>query len=111
MSVASRVAGPQLYRASKPLRDRKLLAWVRSLPCAVCGWRGVESAHTGPHGIGQKASDDTAIPLCRRDHRTGPRSLHLLGPVEFERVHGLDIAALRERLQRDWKMLCERRVA
>ena len=64
----------------KPVRNSEYLRWIRTLPCAVCrATRGVEAAHTGPHGLGQKSSDLSAIPLCARHHRTGPDSYHKLG--------------------------------
>jgi hypothetical protein len=83
------------YARSLPARDPKYRALVRTLPCAICGanW-GVEAAHCGSHGIGQKASDLNCIPLCRRCHRTGTQALDKLGPVEFGRVHGTDVGIL-----------------
>ncbi len=84
-----------------PQRNKKYLAFVRSLPCAVCGsQRHIEAAHTGPHGMGQKSSDLAAIPLCTNHHRTGPQSYHKLGPQRFAQLHGLDSAALVARLNR-----------
>jgi hypothetical protein len=78
-----------------PQRNRKYLALVRSQPCAVCASRRPsEAAHTGPHGLGQKSSDFSAIPLCRRHHRIGNDSYHALGPRRFADMHGLDIPAL-----------------
>jgi len=112
MIVSFRVATPRLYEPSKPERDAKYRVWVRSLPCAVCGTRrGIEAAHTGSHGLGQKASDKSCIPLCCRDHKTGPQSLHNLGPVEFERVHALSIGELRERLNMVWGSIQRRKAA
>lgn len=87
------------YERLKPIRDRKYLAFVRSLPCLVCcSIKRVEAAHFGPHGLGQKASDLSAIPLCRIHHRKGPHSIHALGPVRFQEVHKLDILAMIEKL-------------
>ena len=84
---------------SKPIRDRKYLAWIRTQPCAVCGsTRNIEAAHVGPHGLGQKASDRSTIPLCARHHRTGNDSVHSLGPRKFEAVHSLGLAELVRRL-------------
>jgi hypothetical protein len=60
--------------------------------------RAVEAAHTGPHGLGQKSSDLSAIPLCGRHHRTGDDSYHKLGPRKFAEVHQLDTAAIAARL-------------
>ncbi len=55
--------------------SRRHLARVASLPCSVCGVRGVECHHPRGHefGTGQsmKASDYFAIPLCPKHHRTG----------------------------------------
>jgi len=83
----------------KPVRNPEYLKWIRTLPCAVCRTkRGVEAAHTGPHGLGQKSSDLSAIPLCARHHRTGPDSYHELGPRKFAEAHRLDISAIVRRL-------------
>ena len=79
----------------KPPRSRTYLAWIRTLPCAVCGeTRGIEASHTGPHGLGQKSSDYSTIPLCARHHRSGVDSYHKLGPRKFSQRHDLDIPAL-----------------
>lgn len=81
----------------KPTRNLKYLAWIRTLPCLVCGrTMGVEAAHTGPHGMAQKSPDTSAIPLCARHHRTGRDSYHRLGPRAFERHHHFDIRAVVE---------------
>jgi hypothetical protein len=58
----------------------------------------VEAAHTGPHGLGQKSSDLSAIPLCQRHHRTGDDSIHKLGPAVFQDVHEIRIAEIVRRL-------------
>src|SRR4030095_4849839 len=77
-----------------PQRNRQYLAFIRSLPCAVCGTRRqIEAAHTGPGGLAE-SSDFSAIPLCLKDHRTGPCSYHRLGTRKFAEVHDLDITAL-----------------
>ena len=83
----------------KPVRNPTYLRWIRSLPCAVCRTtRGVEAAHTGPHGLGQKSSDLSAIPLCARHHRTGNDSYHKLGPRKFAEAHRLNVPAIVARL-------------
>jgi hypothetical protein len=83
----------------KPARNRKYLAWIRTLPCLVCRrTSGVEAAHTGPHGMAQKSPDTSAVPLCARHHRTGRDSYHKLGARAFERRHGLNIPAIVARL-------------
>lgn len=83
----------------KPRRNLRYLAWIRTQPCLVCGaQRGIEASHTGPHGLGQKSSDTSAIPLCVRHHRTGNDSYHKLGPRKFALAHNLDIPAIVRRL-------------
>jgi len=58
----------------------------------------IEAAHTGPHGLSQKSSDLSAIPLCARHHRTGDDSYHKLGPRKFAAVHQLNVRAIIARL-------------
>ena len=83
----------------KPQRNPRYLAWIRAQPCCVCGaTRGIEASHTGPHGLGQKSPDSSAIPLCAKHHRTSPDSYHRLGPRKFAQKHDLDIPAIVRRL-------------
>ena len=88
----------------KPVRNPGYLQWIRTLPCSVCRTtRAVEAAHTGPHGLSQKSSDLSAIPLCVRHHRTGDDSYHKLGPRKFAEVHQLNIRAIVARLsEKPW---------
>jgi hypothetical protein len=79
----------------KPRRDSRYLQWIRTLPCLVCrATRNIEAAHTGPHGLGQKSPDSTAIPLCTRHHRIADDCYHKLGPGKFAQVHNLDIPGI-----------------
>ena len=83
----------------KPTRHPEYLRWIRTLPCSVCRTtRAVEAAHTGPHGLSQKSSDWSAIPLCAKHHRTGDDSYHRLGPRKFSEVHHLNIPVIVARL-------------
>ena len=83
----------------RPQRNPRHLAWIRTLACCVCGiTRGIEASHTGPHGLGQKSPDSSAIPLCAKHHRTGADSYHRLGPRKFSEEHNLDIPAIVRRL-------------
>ena len=83
----------------KPQRNPKYLAFIRSLPCTVCKvTRGVQAAHTGPHGMGQKSSDLSAIPLCHEHHTNGRDSYHVLGPRKFGERHNLNVSAIVRRL-------------
>lgn len=90
---------PKLRRG--PERCPSYLAWIRTLPCAVCHRRfGVEAAHTnalGPRGFGQKSSDFSAIPLCFWHHRADPDSYHAIGERRFVERFRLDL----DRLVRD----------
>jgi hypothetical protein len=87
-----------------PARDAMYLRWIRSLDCAVCGFgSGIEAAHTGSHGLGQKSSDCQSIPLCVEHHRMGRLALHVLGPAEFQRVHHINIATLVAELNEQWQ--------
>jgi hypothetical protein len=61
----------------------------------VGGIFGSGSMHTGPHGIGQKASDLDALPGCPTCHR----ELHQIGPVAFQEKHRIDFANLRAMFQ------------
>lgn len=83
----------------RPWRDSRYLRWIRTFPCAVCGSsRYIEAAHTGPHGLGQKSADSTAIPLCITHHRNGKDSYHKLGPRAFAEAHNLNISELVTKL-------------
>jgi hypothetical protein len=83
MGVASRA----VYQQAPPVRDEAYKRWIRSQPCVVCGTRRrIEAAHTGPHGIGQKASDLSCLPLCADQHA----EMHQ-GVQDFQERHGIDI--------------------
>lgn len=56
-------------------RDIDYMLWVKTLPCLLAGVDGagpctgvVEADHAGLRGMGQKAPDDTCIPLCSGHH-------------------------------------------
>lgn len=64
-------------KRSKPrrgrVRDEAHLAFVRTLPCCAPGCDRVDAseAHheTTERGMGQKADDRRAMPMCRKHHR------------------------------------------
>lgn len=72
----------------KPKRGEDLehLNRVRELPCCICGMEPSEAHHIrdGQVGMGQKASDYEAIPLCFICHRVGPYSIHHMGTRAWE---------------------------
>lgn len=74
----------------KPARDPQYRRWIKSLPCFACGrnWL-VDPAHTGPHGISQKASDYNCIPLCRDCHQSYDKA-----PYDFQHVRSWDMPAV-----------------
>ena len=87
----------------KPTRDRAYLTFVRAHTCCACSsWRGVEAAHTGSRGLGQKADDSSAIPLCQKCHRTATASYHALGKIRFAERFQLNIPAIVAELLREW---------
>jgi hypothetical protein len=67
-------------------RDTPRMLWCKTLPCALARpgapcielWRGppdvdacdgpIEAHHAGERGTGQKAPDDTVVPLCKHHH-------------------------------------------
>ena len=88
---------------NKPARNALYRAWIRSLPCVACGsMLNVEAAHTGPHGLTQKASDYTCIPLCHAHHRTGNDALDKIGREAFQRYFSLRIDDLVQELNWQW---------
>ncbi len=114
-------------KGAKPERDPKYLVYVHELPCACCvgieallrfctgthTWGDVadlmanlkgptEAAHMGPHGIAQKASDWTCIPLCARHHREGPDSAHKLGK-RFAKHHRIKLAKFQAKLRAEYE--------
>jgi len=96
-----RYTRPKAKRARRrrgPQRSPEYLAWIRTLCCAVCQRTvAIEAAHTcvlGVRGIGQKASDYSAIPLCCWHHRLDFDSYHRLGERRFGELHSLDLQKL-----------------
>lgn len=83
-----------------PWRSPAYLAWIRSLPCCVCGAPPQsEASHHGPRGVSQKATDLRAVPLCGDDHRhwhqhgtlpgrTRDQSERFLDARAFEAIEG-----------------------
>ncbi|MDT4743669.1 ERF family protein [Bradyrhizobium sp. WYCCWR 12699] len=62
------LALPKLKRQ----RDRQHLRFVAKQPCLVCGRQPCDPHHVRfaqAHGLGQKVSDEYAVPLCRAHHR------------------------------------------
>ena len=93
----------------KPARSRKYLDWIRTLPCLCCGAKA-EAAHTGSHGMAQKASDFSAVPLCWWHHREGGCAIHK-GVRAFVAFWQLDLALVVETLNRWYESDSDRQYA
>lgn len=92
-------------RPQPPNRDAKYLAWIRKFPCCACGSaRNIEAAHTGPHGLGQKADDYKTLPMCLECHRTGKHAYHKIGRIDWEAVQEKSVEELISFYQRLWKL-------
>lgn len=100
--IRKRRRAPRFGARRGPERNPAYLDYIRTLPCLVCGTWPVEAAHSGPHGMAQKASDYTAVPLCYVHHRTGRDAHHVLGR-KFEAHHGIDFAAVTARLRAEFE--------
>lgn len=59
------------------MKDRNHIARIKAMDCALCGASGPSDAHhiREGQGMGQRASDYLAVPLCKDCHQ-GPNGLH-----------------------------------
>ena len=73
-----------------PGRSEEYLDYVRSLACGVCSERPTVAHHVMSAGVGQKGSDFSAIPLCRKHHR----EVHVKGWLHFEQEHTIVLHAV-----------------
>jgi len=75
---------------TKPIRSAKHLAYVRTLPCCVCGNDQDIQAHHLTHirsnGISVKSDDSLAVPLCGENHYL----LHWMGERSYWKERNLD---------------------
>lgn len=57
----------------KPYRDKRYLEWIRSQPCAGCGWPAhlgnIDAHHVETGGTSTKCGDDITVPLCNANAR------------------------------------------
>lgn len=92
---------PAMYMARpKPRRweSEKYLAFVRKLPCRVCGKTAGIAHHLIGHGegkMGSKASDLFTVPLCNEHHQSLHRDVN-----RWEQQHGSQLWHLKETLNR-----------
>lgn len=88
---------------SKTKRPRQTddghLKWIRTLPCLICGKRGVHAAHIRmaalrygkrETGKSEKPSDKWTLPLCAEHHTDGPEAQHRGSEAAFWQRYGID---------------------
>lgn len=65
--------------------SKRRVAYIKELPCVVCGNGPCENAHIKSGGVGRKAEYTDIIPLCTTCHRTqhqhGWKALSLDAPT------------------------------
>lgn len=83
-------------------RNPKYLAYLRRLPCECCGREPSDPAHTGNtgKGMGMKAWDLDAIPLCRRCHDR----YHAIGELAWLDETGIRLEDSRRRLRTGFEL-------
>ena len=86
-----------------PIRDKKYLDWIKSLPCVVClskHYYHISEPHhiplKGNSGKGTKTDDTRAIPLCNNHHS----EYHQHGRDTFSIKYNLDYEESIERLNK-----------
>ena len=94
----------------RPIRDRKHLAFVASLPCCVSGWIPVQVHHllrTPEKAMGRRSGDNHVIPLHWEMHTR----LHSSGnETRFLEIHGIDGPSLAKALYEasgDYEQSCK----
>ena len=93
-------SSPKKRSGKGPARDYKYRAWIRSLPCAVCG-RPAQAAHSGSDGgMKQKASDYSCVPLCITHHEEYDSGL--TSNAAFEQAYAVNFRELTQRLRGLW---------
>lgn len=90
-----------MFAKQKPWRSKKYLTWlVKNLPCCVCGARADHAHHiigVGHYGgMGTKAPDSLAMPVCCRHHDEIHRDPNIW-PDQFQWVMETLQKALEER--------------
>lgn len=68
----------------KRIKSEKYKAWVRKLPCVICGNIQTDPHHQQKKGegkMGGKADDTRCIPLCLAHHTGGGTPQHPGDPL------------------------------
>jgi hypothetical protein len=74
---------------SKTFRSPKYLDFIRSKPCLMCGSPAPSDPHherLGEGGMGLKAPDTHALPLCRECHGRRHIGTGFVGFIDIRRV-------------------------
>jgi len=82
---------PPRQKPQKPPPAGGHMAWVKTLPCCVCGRAGPSDAHHVIHDRygTRRASDWEVVPLCREHHLGGTSAIHT-GKETWREHHGPD---------------------
>jgi len=102
-----------------PVVDEKYMAWIRSLPCLICGGPA-QSHHQNKRKEGRKGgvcSSYRTLPICCWHHTLGgtpalPGSYHgsaRLTGWEFWNHYGIDVEATITNLNEKYNQMLERR--
>jgi hypothetical protein len=82
-------------------------AWVRLLPCLVCGRTPSDPHHEPPRSRG--GTSEHLTPLCADHHTLRSDSRHALGSNErFREAHGIDLEAAARHIDQTWRERDER---
>lgn len=98
-ATAFAMGAPKGPKRARPAQ-RQHTAFIRSLPCCVCGSRKqVEAAHvrspSAAHGkqetgTSQRPEDIWTVPLCRAHHQDAAGAQHQVGEAKFWSAHQID---------------------
>lgn len=85
------------------------VAWVKGLPCTVCGATPCDNAHTASGGAGRKGDHRTIVPLCSRrfDAEGCHAELHRIGVRTFEETYRINLASAAVNVALTWDRLLE----
>jgi hypothetical protein len=101
----------ELRQRQPRIKNAKHLAFIRSLPCCICGGIDTEAAHirsgSVEHGkpstgMAEKPSDYWTVPLCNRHHRE-QHSMNELVWWQCQNVDAFDLALLLYKYSGDYE--------
>lgn len=77
------------YFKTTYFRSKKYLAWIRTLPCAICGEPGPSmAAHQrilGKGSANKKPPDDETLPNCNDCHMIGEHGIGIVSLYKMKR--------------------------